>query len=93
MGPNHVLQRCVIQEEILTVLKESHEGLARGHLRPDATTHKVLLVGLWWLMVRIDAWEWLVGCDTYQRIDKPLKRDYMLYKSFARDYGLTSKAI
>lgn len=44
-----------MQEEILGVLKESHEGLARGHMGPDAMAQKVLLVGLWWPTLHVDS--------------------------------------
>ena len=35
-----------MEEEILGVLKESHQGLAGGHMGSDTTARKVLLVGL-----------------------------------------------
>jgi len=35
-----------MEEKMLGVLRESHEGLAGGHMGLDATAHKVLLVGL-----------------------------------------------
>lgn len=35
MGPDHILQRCVLEEEIPRVLKEAHEGPAGGHMGPD----------------------------------------------------------
>ena len=38
MGPDGILRRCVMEEEIPRVLKESHKGLARGHMGPDTTT-------------------------------------------------------
>lgn len=77
MGPNKVLRRCMMQEEIPGVLKESHEELARGHMGPNATARKVLLVGLWWLTLHSDAREWVVRCDTCQRVGKPLKQDFI----------------
>lgn len=68
IGPHRVLRRCIIEEEISGVLRESHEGLAGGHMGLDATTRKVLLARLWWPT--------LYG-DTCQRAGKPLKRDFM----------------
>ncbi len=47
MGPNNVLCRCVMEEEIPNVLLESHEGLVGGHMGLDATAQKVLLARLW----------------------------------------------
>ncbi|XP_059078069.1 uncharacterized protein LOC131876643 [Cryptomeria japonica] len=77
MGADQVLRHCVMEEEVPSVLREAHEGPAGGYMGPNTTTRKVLLVGLWWPMVYNDAREWVVGCDTYQRVDKPLKRDFM----------------
>lgn len=34
MGPNHVLRRCVMEEEIPNNLRESDEGLVGGHVGP-----------------------------------------------------------
>lgn len=66
-----------MDEEIRGVLKEAHDGLAGGHMGPDATARKVLLAGLWWPTLHTDAQEWVIGCDTCQRVGKPLKRDFM----------------
>lgn len=77
MGPNQILRRCVMEEEILSVLKEAHDNLAGEHIGPDAIARKVLFSGLWWPTLHTDAREWVVGCDTCQRAGKPLKRDFM----------------
>ena len=77
MEPNHILRRRVLEEEILRVLKEAHEGPAEGHMGLDTTVRKILLAGLWWPIAYNDAREWVVGCDTCQRVGKPLKRDFM----------------
>lgn len=77
MGPDQILRRCVMEEEIPNVLKEAHDGLAGGRMGPDATARKVLLVGLWWPTLHIDAREWVVGCDTCQRAGRPIKSYFM----------------
>lgn len=59
-----------MEEEISGVLKEAHDGLAGGHMGPDATTRKVLLAGLWWPTLHTDAREWVIGCDTCQSAEK-----------------------
>ena len=48
------------------VLKQSHEGVVGGHMGPDNTTRKVLLVGLWWPTLYVDAKKWVVSYDTCQ---------------------------
>ena len=62
MGPDQILRRCVLEEEIPKVLKEAHEPT--GHMGPKTTARKILLVGLWWPTVHNDAREWVVSCDT-----------------------------
>ena len=85
-GSNHILQRCVLEEEIPQVLKEAHEGPVGGHMGPDTTVRKILLAGLWWPIVYNDAREWVVECDTCQRAGKLPKRDFMpLYLSHAQE--------
>lgn len=77
MGPNQVLRRCVLEEEIQGVLREAQEGPVGGHMGPDTTARKVLLAGLWWPTLHNDAREWVTSCDTCQRVGRPLKRDFM----------------
>lgn len=75
-----------MEEEICGVLKEAHDGLAGGHMGPDATARKVLLAGLWWPTLHTDTREWVIECDTCQRARKPLKRDFMpLFPSQPRE--------
>lgn len=64
MGPDQILRRCVIEEEIPTILKEVHEGPVGGHRGPDTTVRKILLAGLWWPTLHNDARECVVACDT-----------------------------
>ena len=64
MGPDQILRRCILKEEILKVLKEAHEGLVGGHMGLDTTVRKILLAGLWWPTVHNDAREWVIACDT-----------------------------
>lgn len=70
MGLDQVLHRLVMEEEILSVLKERHVGLG-------AITTKVLLEGLWWPTLHTNAHKWVLGCDTFQRVGKPLKGDFI----------------
>lgn len=67
-----------MEEEIPRVIREAHEGPAGDHMGPDTTPRKVLLTGLWWPTLYNDAREWVMGCDTYQRAGKPLRKDFML---------------
>ena len=77
MGPDEVLHRCVMEEKIPGVLREALEGIVGGHMGHDATTCKVLLVGLWWPALHTNAWEWVLSCDTCRSASKSSKRDLM----------------
>ena len=55
-------------EKVPSVLRESHEGLAGGHMGPDTMTRKLLLAGLWWPTLYNDVREWVIDCNTCQRI-------------------------
>ena len=75
-----------MEEEVQSVLREAHEGPVGGHMGLDTTAWKVPLVGLWWPTIYNDAREWVLSCDTCQRADKPLKRDFMpLNQSHAQE--------
>jgi hypothetical protein len=75
MGPNEILRRCVMEEEIPLILAESHEGIARGHYAGKATTQKVLRASLWWPTLHRDAKDYYRACDVCQRVGKPSRRD------------------
>ena len=62
MGLDQLLSRCVMEEEVQSVLQEVHEVPTGGHLGPDMTARKVLLVGLWWSTLYTR--EWVVNCNT-----------------------------
>lgn len=64
MGSDQILRRCVMEEEVPSVLPEAHEGPIGGHMRPDTMARKVLLTRLWWPTLYNDANEWVVSCDT-----------------------------
>ncbi|XP_059076953.1 uncharacterized protein LOC131876154 [Cryptomeria japonica] len=77
MGPDQILRRCVLEEEIQAILWEAHEGPTGGHMGPDTTARKVLLARLCWPTLHNDAREWVMSCDTCQWARRPLKRDFM----------------
>ena len=64
MGPDQILRRCVIEEEIPKVLKEAHEGPVGRHMGLDTTAWKILLARLWWPTLYNNAREWVVACNT-----------------------------
>jgi hypothetical protein len=75
MGVDSILQRYVLNHERPRILAEAHEGLARGHYAGKETAQKVLRAGLWWPTIHRDSKEYCQGCDVYQRVSKPNRRD------------------
>ena len=66
-----VLHICVLPQEVDDVLRECHDGVAGGHLGPEAMTRKVRLAGLWWPTLNKDATNYVKMCDVCQRLAKP----------------------
>jgi hypothetical protein len=77
MGTDNILRRCVLEHERPRILAEAHEGIVGGHYARKKTTHKVLLVGIWWPTIHIDAKGYFQRCDVCQRVGKPNRRDEM----------------
>jgi hypothetical protein len=75
MGPDEVLRRCIMEEEIPLILAEAHEGIAGGHYVGKSTTQKVLRDGLWWPTLHKDAKEYYRAFNVCKRIGKPSIRD------------------
>ncbi|KAH9291630.1 hypothetical protein KI387_043188, partial [Taxus chinensis] len=59
------------------IMEEAHGGIAGGHYAGDATTCKILLIGLWWETLYKDCKAYCKACDHCQCIGKPGKRDEM----------------
>ena len=60
------------------MLEEAHGGIARGHYGGSKTARKILIDGLWWSTVHVDATDYAKRCDVCQRTGKPSWRDEML---------------
>jgi hypothetical protein len=59
------------------ILKASHDGPCGGHLSDKRTTYKILHLGYYWPTLFRDAKKYVRGCDSCQRMGKPIKRDEM----------------
>jgi hypothetical protein len=75
MGADSILRKCVLEHEIPRILVESHEGIVGGHYVGKDTVHKVLRVGIWWLIVHRDSKYYFQRCDVCQRVSKMNRRD------------------
>ncbi len=48
LGPNNILQQCLMFEEAFKVLADFHEGLVGGHFNINTNIIKVLASSYWW---------------------------------------------
>lgn len=72
-----LVQRCVMDEERLDVLKVCHDSEYGGHFSGDRTTLKVLQFGLYWPTLFKDSHYIVHECDRCQRTGNILKRNQM----------------
>ena len=62
-GADGIWRRAVRSDDKETILREAHNGIARGHYAGDATTRK-----LWWPATLKDAIRYGKECDLCQRL-------------------------
>ena len=67
LGPDEILQRCVLEHEILYIIDETHNGFAGGHYQDDTTARKILQPGLWWPTLNKYCQTHIRKCDEFQR--------------------------
>ncbi|KAH9298534.1 hypothetical protein KI387_030216, partial [Taxus chinensis] len=48
LGRDEVSHSCVLENERKDIMEGAHGGITGGHYVGDATTQKILIVGLWW---------------------------------------------
>ena len=78
LGPDEILQRCVLPHEQENILEEAHAGVVGVNYGGRATARKVLRAGLWWPTLHNDAEDYARSCDVYQCTRKPSQWDEML---------------
>ncbi|XP_070017173.1 uncharacterized protein [Nicotiana sylvestris] len=72
-----VIQRCVLDEEQLSILDACHSSPYGGHHGGARTASKVLSCGLYWPTLYKDASELVKRCDECQRVGRISKKDEM----------------
>ena len=64
---DHVIRRCVLEEEISDILQSCHAVAYGGYFRWHKTTIKVLQSGYYWTSIFKDAYAFVKCCDRCQR--------------------------
>ena len=59
------------------ILHACHDGPCGGHFSDKRTTYKVLHSGYYWLIIFKDAATYVKGCDSFQRMGRPMSSDQM----------------
>lgn len=70
-----IIRRCFREDEVLEILKDSHDEPCGGHFADKINSYKVLLLGYYWPSIFRDAKEYVKRCDGCQRMGKPVPYD------------------
>ena len=71
------LRTCAKKVEYISILKQAHAGLAKGHFSVKTIAKAILMLGIWWPTLIGDAKEFFKSCDLYRRAKKLIRRDNM----------------
>ncbi|MCO5555203.1 hypothetical protein L7F22_008746 [Adiantum nelumboides] len=71
------LRMCATEEEYVSILEQAHSEQAGGHFSADKTDKAILIAGIWWPTLFMDAKEYVKSCDDCQRTKTPRGRDDM----------------
>jgi hypothetical protein len=77
LGADGILRRCVVEQEITTILEEVHNMIVGGHYAGKFIAKKTLRARILWPTLHRDAKEYYQTCDVCQRVKKPSRRDHM----------------
>ena len=72
---DQVIRRCVLNEEMESILNHFHTLACGGHFGGQRTIAKVLQSGFYWLTLFKDAHQFVSTCDKCQRMGSISKRD------------------
>ena len=77
---DHIIRRCIPQEEQEGVLKGCHDSEYGGHASGKKTAFKVLQAGFYWPSLFKDAALWARNCDRCQRVGGLSRKEEMPQK-------------
>ncbi|MCO5608495.1 hypothetical protein L7F22_062706 [Adiantum nelumboides] len=68
---------CATEGEYVLILEQAHSRQAEGHFSVDKIVKAILLAGIWWPTLFMDAEVYVKQCDDCQRTKTPRGRDDM----------------
>ena len=74
LGPDHILRRCVREEEVFDILLTCHDGPCGGNFVAKRNAFKILQAGYYWPTLHQDVRRYTSQCDQCQRMGNPLQR-------------------
>lgn len=72
-----MIRRCVLADEIPSILEHCHSRETGGHFGPNRTAYKVLQCGFYWPTIFKDALEFVNACDSCQHSGNISRRQEM----------------
>ena len=75
IGSDLIIRRCVREDEMIDILHACHDGPCGGHFYDKRTAYKVLHSGYYWPRIFKDAAKYVKGCDSCQRMGRPMSSD------------------
>ena len=66
-GKDHIFRRCVLEEEVESVIRHCHTLPTGGHAKGFKTAAKVLQCGFYWPNLFRDVQTYVTSCDECQR--------------------------
>eukprot|EP00253_Pinus_taeda_P035092 PITA_35092 len=90
LGPDHILRRCVREEDVFDILLICHDGPCGGHFAAKRNSFKILQAGYYWPTLHQYVKRYISQCDRCQRMGKPTPRDeiplqpQVTFKSFEK---------
>jgi hypothetical protein len=75
--PDHILRRCIREDEVHDILHDFHDEPCGGHYAAKRIDYKILQARYYWPNLHRDAQQYTSHCDECQRMGKPRKRNEM----------------
>ena len=74
---NQIIRRCVLEEEMESIIHHCHSREVGGHFRATKTTAKVLQSGFYWPSLFKDLFNFVANCDRCQRVGNISRKNEM----------------
>jgi hypothetical protein len=77
--PNQIYQRCILDNEVSSVMRFCHSEACGGYFSSRKTTAKILQSGFYWPTMFKDSYAFCKTCENYQKVGFISKHRESLY--------------